>query len=145
MSLTVKEITFGTPEHEQMLDLRNRVLRIPIGLQISKEEIDADKNDYLIGAFDGNFLAGCLVLKKLDLDWVKIRQVAVDPDVQSRGTGAALLQASYDVARAWGYKKICCHAREPAIRFYLKNNWVEVGEMFDEQGIPHRRMEKELS
>ena len=99
MSLTVKEITFGTPEHEQMLDLRNRVLR----------------------------------------------KVAVDPDVQSHGTRAALLQASYDVARAWEYKKICCHAREPAICFYLKNDWVEVGDMFDEQGIPHRCMEKELS
>jgi predicted GNAT family N-acyltransferase len=141
MVLTSRQIACDTEEHTAMLDLRERILRRPIGLVVTPAEIACDRRDYLLGCFDGAVLAGCLILQKDADGWVKMRQVAVDEKRQGRGIGAQMLDAAEAIVRSWKYAKIYCHARETARSFYAQNNWVVVGDTFDENGIPHCRME----
>ena len=141
MSIAFRQIQCDTPDHATMLDLRARILRRPIGLTITPEEIAHDKGDYLLGGFDGDRIVACLILQKCDGGWVKMRQVAVDEDFQGRGIGAQMLAAADAVLRGWGGVRLYCHARETARAFYLRNGWSVTGDSFDENGIPHCRME----
>lgn len=141
MPLTFRQIECDTEDHAAMLDLRERILRRPIGLVVTPAEIARDKGDYLLGCFDGAALAGCLILQKDADGWVKMRQVAVDENRQGQGIGAQMLVAAEAVVRGWGYAKMYCHARETARAFYAQNNWTVTSDMFDENGIPHCRME----
>ena len=73
-----------------------------------------------------------------------MRQVAVDPDLQSRGVGSLLVSHSEAVARAKGFKKIELHARDTAVQFYKKLGYTVSGSVFKEVGIDHYYMDKEI-
>ena len=47
------------------------------------------------------------------------------------------------IARERGYRHAVLHAQMTAEGFYLKNGYQPVGEVFEEAGIAHRRMERE--
>lgn len=142
--MELREIPFEGPGYAEMLELRNRILRRPLGLELGEDERQRDAAAFLLGCYDGGKLVGCLLLEKSNQEWVKMRQVAVSEDMQGRGVGAQLLEGAYDVARKWGYENMYCHARMTASDFYLKHGWLPVGDEFDEQGIPHKRMEAPL-
>jgi len=145
MSFSFRQITCGTPDHAEMLDLRERILRRPIGLTVTAQEIARDQGDYLLGCFEGDTLAGCLILQKDADGWVKMRQVAVDENRQGQGIGARMLAAAQQIVQDWGYGQLYCHARETARAFYLQNGWAVTSDIFDENGIPHCRMEYKIS
>ena len=106
MPLAFRQIACDTPAHAAMLALRERILRKPIGLTVTAEEIARDKGDYLLGGFDGDDIVCCLILQKSDDGWVKMRQVAVDNTRQGQGIGAQMLAAANDVLRGWGVRKL---------------------------------------
>ena len=47
--MAIKLIDYGTPEYAEMVKLRQQILRTPLGLTYSKEELEAEKNEILIG------------------------------------------------------------------------------------------------
>ena len=49
-----------------------------------------------------------------------------------------------DVAKKNGFKKLYCHVRATAIEFYLKNGYEAQGDYFEEDSIPHLKMNKIL-
>ncbi len=144
MTLTCRKIDCDTPAHAAMVDLRDRILRKPIGLRVTPEEIARDMDDYLLGCYDGDALVGCLILQKGADGRVKMRQVAVDNTRQGQGIGAFMLKAAQDIVLGWGFGAMYCHARETARAFYTQNGWVVTSDTFDENGIPHCRMERAL-
>ncbi len=144
MSLSCRKIDCDSPAHAAMVDLRDRILRKPIGLHVTPEEIARDLGDYLLGCYDGDTLVGCLILHKDAHGGVKMRQVAVDNTRQGQGIGAFMLHAAQDIVRGWGFGAMYCHARETARAFYAQNGWVVTSDTFDENGIPHCRMERAL-
>ncbi len=74
----------------------------------------------------------------------KIGRMAVVRDWRERGAGRAILEFLIEAARASGCRKAVLHAQLHAEVFYLKNGFTPVGEVFEEAGIPHRRMERAL-
>ena len=60
------------------------------------------------------------------------------------GIGAQILRFLIDRARARGFRKAILHAQLTAEGFYLKEGFIPVGGIFDEAGIAHRAMEREL-
>ena len=139
--MDMREITYDTADYAAMLDLRERILRKPLGLVVTEAEKQQDTKDYLLGAFDGDTIKGCLILQKQTDGSVKMRQVAVDENTQGQGIGGRMLQASYDIVRGWGVAQLYCHARGTAVDFYRRHGWSVVGDEFLEQNIPHCRME----
>jgi len=73
-----------------------------------------------------------------------MRQVAVTAHLQGKGLGRKLVDFCEDFGRERGFHIMSLHAREVASMFYLKLDYEIVGEPFEEVGLPHYRMEKQL-
>jgi N-acetylglutamate synthase-like GNAT family acetyltransferase len=142
--MPLKQIDHGTKEYEQMVKLRFEILRKPLHLGFTKEELEREKNDILIGAFEDDKMLGCCLLTKVDKHCVRLRQMAVQNNLQGKGIGASLMNFAENVARDAGYKKIIMHARKTAIGFYEKLGYTVTGKEFIEISIPHIVMEKKL-
>ena len=71
--MALKQIDFGTAEYRQMLALRYEILRKPLGLQFTPEELEQEKNDILIAAFEEEKMLGCCFLTAMDNQHVKLR------------------------------------------------------------------------
>lgn len=140
----VRPISVGTAEYRQELDLRMKILRAPLGLTFSAEDLEKEKNDHHLGAWQNGALAGCLVLTPLSATTIKMRQVAVDTALQGTGVGRALVEASERRAKELGHSLLELNARDTAVPFYLRLGYQVVGEPFTEVTIPHRKMQKRL-
>ena len=142
--MALRIIDHGTDEYTQMVNLRNLLLRKPLGLSFDEKELEKEKNDILLGCFDDSKLEGCCLLTEAEPKTVRLRQMAVVSGLQGKGIGKVLLQFAENIARDRGYKKIMMHARKTAIGFYEKSGYKKSGEEFEEVSVPHYVMEKEL-
>ena len=124
--------------------MRDEVLRVPLGLTWTAEELQSEGACTHLGCFLGERLVVCLVLQPLDAATVKMRQVAIAPDMQRRGVGSALVAFAEQVAAKAGYSRMTAHAREPAVPFYRKHGYAVEGDRFIEVTIPHYAIAKEL-
>lgn len=142
--MPIKQIDFASKEYHQMIKLRNEILRKPLHLAFEKEELNKEKDDILIGAFEEDKMLGCCLLTKIDKECVRLRQMAVQDNLQGKGIGASMMNFAENIARDNGYKKIVMHARKTAIGFYEKLGYTVIGSEFVEVSIPHFIMEKRL-
>lgn len=140
----LKQIDFGTPQYAQMVKLRNQILREPLGLTLTAEELDTEKDDILVAAFDDDVMMGCCILTPMDASTLRLRQMAVPANLQGKGIGASILSFAEDLARDKGYSRMIMHARDTAIGFYEKFGFRVIGEPFTEVDLPHHIMEKVL-
>lgn len=143
--MRIIQAAYGSPEYDDMVRLRYEVLRQPLGLEFSPEELASEYDQNHLGLYSADWeLYGCLVLKPLNPYQVKMRQVAIRSDLQNRGLGKWLILQSELYAKSLGFQQIECHARESAIPFYLKLGYTITSEEFIEVGLPHKKMEKRL-
>ena len=127
-----------------MVNLRIEILRKPLGLTFDAAELEKEKEDVLMGAFEDDRLLGCCLLTRMDQNTMRLRQMAVPNSMQGKGIGRALMIFAENIARDLGYKKLCMHARKTALGFYEKLGYAANGEEFTEVTIPHYIMEKTL-
>jgi predicted GNAT family N-acyltransferase len=142
--MALKIIDHGSKEYRQMVQLRIDVLRKPLGLSFTEDELSKEKNHILIGAFEEEKMLGCCMLIKLEDGSVRLRQMAVLNNLQGKGIGRALTQFAENIARDIGYKKITMHARKPVTGFFEKLGYRVSSDEFLEITIPHYEMEKML-
>lgn len=142
--MALKQIDHGTKEYQQMVNLRNEILRKPLGLSFTPEELAKEKEDILIGAFDEDEMLACCMLTRADNKCLRLRQMAVQNNLQGKGIGASMMNFAEILARDKGYKKLIMHARETVVGFYEKLGYKVVGDKFTEVTIPHFVMEKKL-
>lgn len=140
----LKQIDHGSKDYEKVIQLRYLVMRAPLGLEFSKEELENEKQNIHIGSFEDDELLGCCMLIPLKDNSLQLRQMAVKNNVQRKGVGASILSFAENLARDKGYKKIMMHARDTAVGFYEKFGYKVVGEPFTEIDLPHHVMEKQL-
>lgn len=142
--MAIKILDHGSTEYQQMVNLRHEILRRPLGLFFSDEELANEKEQILIGAFEEETMLGCCMLvKETDRD-CRLRQMAVANTLRGKGLGRAMMAFAENIARDRGYKKMVMHARASALGFYERLGYVSKGEEFIEITIPHYIMEKEL-
>jgi N-acetylglutamate synthase-like GNAT family acetyltransferase len=142
--MALKLIDHGTREYQQMVRLRNDILRKPLGLGFDQQELEEEKNDVLMGAFEDERILGCCLLTKVDDRTVRLRQMAVPNNLQGKGIGKALMIFAENIARDLGYKTLIMHARKTAVGFYEKLGYSAIGNEFMEVTLPHYVMEKVL-
>jgi predicted GNAT family N-acyltransferase len=86
----------------------------------------------------------CLLLPDAARSSGQLLQMAVDASLQGQGLGRKLVvELEARVARE-GFSKIILHAREVASIFYAKLGYIPQGDLFEEVGIPHQVMTKDL-
>jgi predicted GNAT family N-acyltransferase len=144
MKIEIRKIPHASPEYALEVQLRNLVLRAPLGLALTEEELAQDVHNIHIGAFRGDTLIGCLLLLPMDEKRMKVRQVAVSPSAQGLGLGRQLMDFAEALALSAGFREMSLHARESVVKFYLKSGYEIDGEPFVEVSIPHRKMKKNL-
>ena len=142
--MALKQIDHGTKEYKQMVRLREDILRKPLGLTFSAEQLGNEKDDILIAAFEEDEMLGCCILTPLDDNTLRLRQMAVQKNLQGKGIGESIMSFAENLARDKGYKTLMMHARDTAIGFYERFGYKVKGEQFIEVNTPHHIMEKRL-
>lgn len=141
--LIFKIISHSSKEYKKAVTLRQDILRKPLGLTFTTQELEKEKDHiHLAGFSDGEIVATAVLVPEGTK--CKMQRVAVKQAIQGKGLGSQLMHFSEQVARENGCKEIYCSARSTAISFYLKNGYALEGEPYDEDGIPHQKMSKKL-
>lgn len=132
------------PYYQQVIALRQKVLRTPLGLNIHDDDLAAEVDQIIFVYEEEKEVKGCVILQHYDAETFKLRQMAVDPAMQGKQIGSQLINAADTYAVQLGKTKVILNARETAIPFYEKQGYETVGETFFEVGLPHKKMEKIL-
>lgn len=140
----LREITYGTDEYAAECELRDQVLRKPLGLSLYDEDLGTERNQRHFALFEGSELIACVVAAPVSATEVKLRQMAVAPDQQGRGLGRLLLERVLAVLGAEGISYISLNARTSALGFYVRLGFEAASGEFTEVGVPHRTMTKRL-
>lgn len=143
----ISEVACDSPLHLQQLDLRGRVLRIPLGLDpaSARNPREAEARHWVAIDPSSGAVVGCVSLLPLAHPGdSKLFQMAVEPHLQGSGVGRALVHTLEAAARSAGARRILLHARITAEGFYARLGYLAEGDIFDEVSIPHRRMVKAL-
>lgn len=149
-------ITISSPIGvEDIIDLRHRVLRT--GLPIETAHFDGDNNSmtWHFAAFlsdhEGEPLGSpicCASFTPEALDdklaW-RLRGMATEPVYQGFGVGGRVLEAADKIFISRGPSLLWCNARESAVKFYERNGWTRISDVFDiATAGPHIKMMKQL-
>ena len=143
-AIDIQIVEYNSELQKKSIELRYKVLRKPLGMIYTEDQLAAEHDEIHIVAVLSDAVVGVVVLKELDADTLKMRQVAVDVNYQKSGIGKEMVLFSEQFAQENGFKVIVLHARDVAKDFYLKLNYEVVSDEFIEVGIPHYEMKKEL-
>jgi predicted GNAT family N-acyltransferase len=126
------------------LNLRETILRKPLGLSLSVEDIKNEDKQIHIGAFLNDEIIGYIILSPQTKTEIKMRQVVVVPEMQKTGIGKKLISFSEKYALDNGFSTIILNARIIVKNFYTKLGYSQTGQEFIEKNIPHIKMYKKL-
>ena len=144
-NISISFINSASPRYSEVFDLRDEILRKPLGMSLRDEDMTRDQINTIFIAEHENKIIGCVLMEPKGPDTVQLRAMAVYNNWQGKGVGRLLVQALE--AHAWehGYSKIMLHARKVVLGFYKSMDYRQVGDEFKEVGIPHYQMEKTIS
>jgi GNAT superfamily N-acetyltransferase len=143
--LLICKIDFGTPEYDEAVRLRYQVLREPLGLDYTAEQLAEEYSDHHLGLYlPSGTLGACLTFTPSSVFSWKMRQVAVSPYAQGQGLGTQLIIAAESYAKTMGVAHMHLSARITAVSFYQKLFYTPIGGLFEEIGLDHQRFEKQL-
>jgi GNAT superfamily N-acetyltransferase len=125
--------------------LRRKVLRAEMAPGTEVFPGDHDRSSGHFAAYDGDEVVGVVsVMAEPEPDGAGVwhlRGMAVDPDQQGTGVGAALIGRLRDFVHRCGGGQIWCNARVSALGFYEKQGFVRFGEPWEQPDTgPHVRM-----
>lgn len=143
MNVEFKIIPHGDKEWEKAVKLREEVLRKPMNSFFTDDELTSEKeNVHIVGVVDNEIIAAAVLV--LEQEKIKMQRVAVKSDLRNYNIGSKMMSYCENYAVKNKYDQIYCHARDTAVKFYLNNYYVSDGDYFQEDGIPHLKMYKEL-
>lgn len=141
--MDIRKVTLNDPLYPQVWNLREEVLRKPLGQSLRNDDMSNEGNEIILAGLEEGTVQGCVMLRPLSNGWVKLRQMAVAPERQGSGLGRQLVEAAERCAWEQGFKGIELNARLYAAGFYSRLGYVQEGAEFSEVGIPHIRMIKQ--
>lgn len=134
-ALAIREVVFIEEQH------------VPEGIERDAE----DANAYHVLAIQRGHAIGTgrLVMLpqppgNLTGKWAQVGRMAVLQSHRKGGTGSRLMSALEAEARKRGVNGITLHAQLYALEFYRKHGYEPVGAVFEEAGMPHLEMQKQL-
>jgi predicted GNAT family N-acyltransferase len=144
-AVQVVEAPVGSPLYLEALALREAILRRPLGLRVSAEELQDDRLRTHFCAVEQGKVVGCVSLRPLEDGGLQLKQMAVAEERRLEGLGALLMANAEDWALAHGFLEMMLHARIGADGFYRRLGYAAEGPIFDENTIPHIKMKKALA
>jgi predicted GNAT family N-acyltransferase len=144
--MSIKIIDHNSKLYKEVVALRLELLRKPLGLHFTDEELELESTSIHIAAYDEDVLLGtCILIESSnDASVIKLRQMAVKEGLQRKGIGRSIVHFAEQVSKDKGFKMLAMHARKSVAEFYVKMGYTINGNEFTEVGIPHYLMEKVL-
>lgn len=143
--IRIEQIIYNSENYHKSVNLREKILMVPLGLKLNKKDLLKEHNDIHIGCLTiDDEIIGILALSPLDNKAITMKQVAIDNNYQNQGIGKQLIKYAENYVKNNGYNKIQLSARKSAISFYKKMGYKIVSEEYISKStkIPHYRMEK---
>jgi len=137
-TIHVKRVS-SKKEMAQAYDIRMRVFVQEQGVP-AEIELDRDDNRaiHFLALVSGKPAGTARLVKNRGA--VKIGRMAVLKPFRRKGVGKTLLRQAIATAKKLHANKIYLHAQVAVTGFYEKQNFRCAGPIFDEAGIPHRKM-----
>ena len=131
-------------EKELAFNIRKKVFveeqGIPLHLEI--DEFDQTATHFVVLENDEPIAAARI--RETELNVGKVERVCVLPEHRRKHLGVLVMNALEEHAKQNGWKKLKLNAQTYAIPFYEKLAFQVTSPEFDDAGIPHRAMEKEI-
>jgi predicted GNAT family N-acyltransferase len=143
MTLVVKQVE-SAAERVRAHVLRNEVFVEEQHVPPELERDPLDDRAFHVIALDGDRCVGTGRLVRQPGGEGRVGRMAIDRGWRRRGIGARVLAALEDRARAEGMPAIELHAQCYVEAFYQRAGYVREGEPFEEAGIAHVVMRKQL-
>ncbi|MCA0143553.1 GNAT family N-acetyltransferase [Blastococcus sp. LR1] len=134
----------GAADWPEVAALRTRVFVEEQGVPAEIEQDDADATAVHVLSRDASAQVVATGRLLLDGPVARIGRMAADVAVRGRGHGAAVLAELHRQAAARGAEVVELHAQLPARRFYEREGYTAVGEVYEEAGIAHVTMRRGL-
>ncbi len=132
-------------EREAALHLREQVFADEQRVDLAADQDGLDDEAVQLVAVDdaGTVIGTCRLLIDRGAS-ARFARLCVHREARRRGIAAALLAEAEREARAGGAVRIGMHAQTDALALYEAAGFTPYGERFDEEGIEHQGMEKQL-
>lgn len=114
-----------------------------VPLVLERDGLD-DRTEHFLGRLDGRPVAAARLMRGPAPGVGVAQRVAVLPELRGTGVGAALMSVLEARARERGMTEVELHAQVPVRGFYERLGYAAYGDEYDEAGIPHVSMRKEL-
>ena len=137
-------ITFASTDYSKVVQLRSLVLRQPLGLHFTSNDLKWDQHELIFALMLKNSPIACVQIRPLSKTLVKLRQMAVNPAYQRQGLGKKLIQKVEVYLQTQGVRHIELNARKTALKFYQKLGYKITSDEFSEIGLPHFKMMKKI-
>ena len=126
------------------MNFRFQNLRKPLNLEWSKNDLMNEDQQNHFALKNQNEIVGSFCLKKIDCSTIRLRQMAIEKNLQKQGYGSSIIKFTEKFAIENNYKKIIIIARLSAIDFYKKNFFKTSGNIFIDVTVKSIKMYKEI-
>lgn len=127
-----------------ILALRHEVFCVEQGVPPDLEQDGRDETALQLLALDDAAVVGTCRLLTGEESW-RLGRMAVRADRRADGIGRKLMDLAHREARAAGARRVSLAAQTPVQGFYERQGYISHGDVFMEAGIPHIRMDRELT
>ncbi|MDG2060763.1 MAG: GNAT family N-acetyltransferase [SAR86 cluster bacterium] len=133
-------------EWSKYFSFRWELLRKPWNMPLDslKDQFE-DQGFHLIAMTNELKIIGTGRIHLINKYEAQIRYMAVSEDYRRTGLGSKILAELEKEAENHNVHKIILNARNNALDFYRSLKYIETGPYESDTGIPHTRMEKEIS
>jgi predicted GNAT family N-acyltransferase len=142
-NLTFKQIEYNSQQYWEAVKLRSKVLREPLNMKFTDEQLKAEHSYVHLAAYFNNRLICCLYLIT-DSHTARLKQFVVEPELQGQGVGKIMMEYMESYCLDHKFTCIFMHAREYAVPFYEKLGYKKYEDEFLEIGLPHWKLRKNL-
>ncbi len=144
MSQIIVKLFTYPEEFSQMQAIRRSVFQEEQGVDPTLEFDGLDEIAEHLLAYLDNQPVGTARVRYLDEQTVKIERLAVLSTARGQGIGKKLMEKALEFAAQKEIKEVVVYAQEYVKELYQKLEFVQLGERFEEAGIPHIKMIKKL-
>lgn len=144
MSQITLKIVQYTDNSSEINTIRIQVFQIEQGVDPELEFDGKDETAEHLLAYLDNQSVGTARIRYLSPKTAKIERLAVLSTARGLGIGKKLMEKAVEVAAQNDVEEVMIHAQEYVKNLHQQVGFEQVGERFDEAGIPHIKMIKRL-
>lgn len=144
MSQIIVKIFVYPEEFLEMQAIRRSVFQEEQGVDPQLEFDGLDKAAIHLLAYLDNRPVGTARVRYLNEQIAKIERLAVLSTARGLGIGKKLMQEAIEVAKQNNVQEVVIHAQEYVKGLHQQLEFKQIGEIFEEAGIPHVKMTRKL-